>query len=118
MKEYKLGDKVLIAVPWYEDAIRCYMQGDRWLYFTLKGAVNHGIELPPGSYSILARGREVTDSQWQDLLEEEMNLDIHDNEWWRNYEDDYKPFRSATESGLSWLRSQGINENDLLIIKM
>lgn len=75
------------------------------------------IDLPPGSWQILGRPKEISEEVWKGLVEF-----IHGYEWaaYFDYEDVYCSgyHNTAIESGLSWCRANGIDEeNSLLIIK-
>lgn len=81
---------------------------------------------PPGSYSILGRGRDLKEEQWQGLVESDWWYDGPKEDhglgkvtFYREYPKELEDscLLSATESGLSWLKANGIDENYLLIIK-
>lgn len=76
--------------------------------------------LPPGEWKILGLGKDLTKEQWSEVV------DKFNNGSYRDYEhkvfdpcDEYLPmYLSAPESGLSLLRSKGLQaENTLILIK-
>lgn len=130
MNWYKLNGKEILAVkvpkskiPIHEFVLQQLTDVNlAWLHFVDKVGIEvaTGVQLPPGSYSILGRGRDLTEEQWRGLVENLFGKHYKDY----TLPDDHKgyggPFvcHTATASGLSWFKANGIDENYLLIIKM
>lgn len=77
-----------------------------------------GRDLPSGVWQILGRGSELTEEQWK---QGSLNwIEIVDEVGYRDYTryEDFRYFKTATESGLSLLKSKNLNpDNALILIK-
>jgi len=74
------------------------------------------IELPSGNWQILGRPSEITEDVARGLVswfELEGQLGYRDY----SHDDPRFPFRTATESLLSWCKANGITEKHILLIK-
>ena len=76
------------------------------------------IDLPPGSYQFLFTTGNAGEEEIQDSEVVEMNLDINYDEWWYNYVDPYKPFKTAKQSLQSLLTSKSLTGNQAIIKKL
>jgi len=79
----------------------------------------HKCDLPPGSWSILGKGNEITEEQWKTIVGIEWFED--DDEYFYIYEPDGKVrsnlfYDTAIESGLSLLKSKSLNPESIIIL--
>lgn len=76
------------------------------------------ISLQEGRYSILGRPEDLTEEQWKGIVER-LNTFVGDNSQHIDvYVDYYKDYecQTATESGLSLLKSKGLNPVEIIIL--
>lgn len=121
---HTLNGKEILAVKVPDDATNFWINNIGCIrYSQMQGKISSVIEpaqigeyLEKDKWSILGRGRDLTEEQWRGLVGgppyasyEEQNICA----------EDYKGLwvQTATASGLSWLKANGIDENYLLIIK-
>ncbi len=73
------------------------------------------IHLPPGQWQILSRASELTEEQWKGIVGW---FELAGKVGYRDYshDDPRFPFANATESGLSLLKSKGLNPDEVLIL--
>jgi hypothetical protein len=71
------------------------------------------IELPPGNWQLIGKGDALTEEQWKGIVETEYIEDI--GHFPIDYETEESDCSSYTESGLSLLRSHGMNENTIIL---
>jgi hypothetical protein len=102
------------------------LEFDDVLEFTLNGIL-HRIPLPIGDWKIVGKVKDIGEDVWNEIIPGRCRfngtvLKGEPNEW-NNYEnplasDSRKAFTTtATESGLSLVKSEGFDENDLLLKK-
>lgn len=128
MKHIKLttGEYLLVEVP--EDA-KNFTIIESHSYFK-SPRVEHsvgGVNLPTdGQWKIIGRASEIKEHGWQSLIE--MNVVVHDNghtwdEFYRDYNNPSQivvseySLQTATESGLSLIKSHSMNPSTTLLIK-
>lgn len=72
------------------------------------------IDLPPGPWRTVGRAKELTEGQWRGVVPV-----LPSGIRWANYEHPERLLLSATESGMSLLRSHGIDpeSNPIILIK-
>jgi hypothetical protein len=72
-----------------------------------------GIDIPPGNWQLIGKGDALTEEQWKGIVETEYIEDI--GHFPIDYETEESDCSSYTESGLSLLRSHGMNENTIIL---
>lgn len=84
------------------------------------------ISLPPGSYSILGRPEEITEVQWRGIVERDNRKTSNgliemEVSGFKDYErfggsSLFQVKSTATESGLSLLKSKGLQDKSIIIL--
>lgn len=73
--------------------------------------------LPPGSWSILGKGNELTEEQWNGIVEQIVVMSGDDLiDGFKDYCDPVHGYVSPIPSGLSLLKSKGLNPTTTLIL--
>lgn len=109
-------DNILI-VPVPEDArgFRIHIEKVDWLFFWTKTGWDDidSQQLPPGTWRIVGRFKELTEDDWHKIIGGQLKqMPYPDFELVFNW------FDTATESGMSLLRSKGIDpESNPIILK-
>lgn len=122
MKEYILNGKVMLAasVPYNGTAFSLFVSEMTTSLQFILNRKPHFIALPPGEYKILGKPKEVTEEQWRELVDrdylEVVNIGEYDG--FVCYYDDRLYCDTATESGLSFCKVEGIDDNSVLIEKI
>lgn len=73
--------------------------------------------LPPGSYTLVGLGSELTEEQWKEIIEDTWESGDFIGWSFRDYSDKHSTFDTATESGLSLLKSKSLSPNTTVILK-
>lgn len=113
---------LFVEVP--EDAkgfIVTHLMGDPDLvYPSAYGGYTYVTRLPPGNYTLVGRGRELSEEQWKPIVEKIYVFNIRKNEWEAVSYMDYKnslswDIKTKKESGLSLIES--LNMSNPIILK-
>lgn len=77
------------------------------------------IQLPPGTWRIVGRAKELTEEQWRNVVRKVFDSPTLYADFSNSLGITYMPMFPATESGFSLLRSHGIDpeSNPLILIK-
>ncbi len=113
------GKYLLVTVP--EDALDIEVIPDKvdasWpdylKFVSLKEDMCAHWRLPPGRWQLIGKGGELSEEQWKGIVETEYIEDI--GHFPIDYETEESDCSSYTESGLSLLRSHGMNENTIIL---
>ncbi len=128
MEAYTLNGKevLVVDVPPQSNAIR-FFGFDNHLEWVNDYGESESKDLPPGDWQPLGKGSEISNDQWKDLVESDRYYDGHPEDhglgevtYYRDYPNELHEscIFSASESGLSWIRSIGKDpEKVYLLIK-
>lgn len=125
----QLNDKAWCTeVPdWSKDWYITNIHADNDLVCPSKYGGVHWIGmLPPGSYSILGKGNEITEDQWKGVVDKDERTVTNGTRdtlisGFKDYERHggssiFMVKRTATESGISLLKSKGLNPKTTFIL--
>lgn len=117
---HKLGDKEygLVTVPLHSHEHHLYGNGTGLCYWDNSGHYEY-VELSAGKWELVGKGSEVTEEQWEGIVDKEYFED--DSEYYYIYEKDNKVranlfYDTAVESGLSWLKSLNHDPDTTIIL--
>ncbi len=117
MKELTLpsGKYLLVdGIPAGKELMLTYVYGDPdLLYKDGEGGVVFVKTLPLAEWQLIGKGGEISEEQWKGIVETEYIEDI--GHFPIDYETEESDCSSYTESGLSLLRSHGMNENTIIL---
>lgn len=102
-----------------QHSLRGHKKGFNYLqYFEGEHPIYDLIELPPGSWSILGKGNELTEEQWNGIVEQIVVMSGDDLiDGFKDYCDPVHGYVSPIPSGLSLLKSKGLNPETTLILQ-
>lgn len=70
------------------------------------------VEMPAGNWSIIGLGKDLTNDQWMEIIEKEVYPLVVG---YKDYNDEDGLLSFPFESGLSWLKALGADENYLIL---
>lgn len=76
-----------------------------------KGWCTEMLPYVSGSWSIIGLGKDLSEEQWKEIVERSLVMSIK----YKDYECVKSSFHTATQSGLSWLKSLNADENYLIL---
>lgn len=121
------GSYLLVEIPTHINKI-VWEKGNEgkvlWM-FSIKNDLWHDRRVrinPPGNYQIVGKGNEITDQQWEYIVDYVRGGFFGHIYGWKDYNEsgfsmDEPPLKTALMSGLSLIKSNGFNPSATLILK-